>query len=319
VAAGAAAIEPPASAGQVRRFVLEHHPVRGFWTQLEQPWRELRGLQQHPAAVDRLLGEAVIASVLLAATLKFRGTLTLQLQGPGLVRLLVAQCTHDFGVRAIAHRRDPGAEPEQAPATCASARLPSFAQLVGAGQLTVTIEAEERGARYQGIVALQGASLAECLENYFANSEQLPTRIALAADPRRISGVLVQKTPDAQSQGEALALRSQQAWEDVQANLAAVGSATLQRADAEQVLRRTCGRHDGRLFAGNPVRFQCRCSLERVEGLLRALGAQEVQTVLTEQGSVSVTCDFCGRAWFDAVDVARLFADGAAAAPDSIN
>ncbi|MGH8232455.1 MAG: Hsp33 family molecular chaperone HslO, partial [Steroidobacteraceae bacterium] len=144
--------------GELRRFILERHAVRGFWVRLEGAWRELRGLHRYPVAVENLLGEAVSASLLLAATLKFHGTLTLQLAGDGLVNLLVAQCTHEFGVRAVA-RFD---EREQGPA--------DFHRLVGVGRLTVTIEAEERAARYQGIVALAGSSLAECLEGYFTTS-----------------------------------------------------------------------------------------------------------------------------------------------------
>ncbi len=291
--------------GRVRRFVLEHHPVRGFWVQIDDAWKELRSLRSHTPAIDALLGEAVTASVLLAATLKFQGTLTLQLQGPGLVRLLVAQCTHDFQIRAVARTDDTFAA---RPSTGAS---PSFAELVGEGQLLVTIESQERSARYQGIVALQGASLAECLENYFATSEQLPTRMTLAADAERTSGVLVQKMPGAEQSGEALSVRAQQAWEDVQANLARLDSHDLQSSDAEQVLRRTCGQQDGRLFEGSAVRFVCRCSQERVAGLLRALGTEEVHSVLAEQGAVTVTCEFCGRPYrFDAVDVERVFAEG---------
>ena len=136
------------SDGELRRFILERHPVRGFWIRLDGAWRELRSFHRYPAAVEALLGEAVTASVLLAATLKFQGTLTLQLAGDGLVNLLVAQCTHEFAIRAVA-RANPGIDGPV-----------DFRQLVGDGRLTVTIEAEERAARYQGIVSLEGASLA---------------------------------------------------------------------------------------------------------------------------------------------------------------
>src|SRR5215469_14044123 len=171
--------------GELRRFVLEHHPVRAFWTRLDGPWQELSRLQHYEPPVERLLGEAVTASVLLAATLKFRGTLTLQLQGNGAVRLLVAQCTHDLRIRALARVDQP--VPQAA----------EFAQLVGNSRLAVTIESDERGGRYQGIVALEGATLSDCLENYFAASEQLPTRIALSAAAGHASGLLLQKMPGA--------------------------------------------------------------------------------------------------------------------------
>jgi molecular chaperone Hsp33 len=246
---------------------------------------------------------------LLAATLKFQGTLTLQLAGDGLVNLLVAQCTHDFVIRAVA-RADAITEGQA-----------SFRQLVGDGRLTVTIEAEERSARYQGIVSLQGASLAECLENYFATSEQLPTRIALAADALSTGGVLLQKIPGASAQGEAQAAVSQAVWEDLQPRVATLDATLLLRGSAEQVLSQVCAEHDCRLFQGSPVRFACRCSEGRVAGLLRSLGPAEMHSILAEQGAVTVTCEFCGRPYrFDSIDVERLFTEGAnPEAPHSVN
>jgi molecular chaperone Hsp33 len=297
------------SDGELRRFILERHPVRGFWIRLDGAWRELRGHQRYPPPVETLLGEAVTASLLLAATLKFQGTLTLQLAGDGLVNLLVAQCTHEFVIRAVARAAE--AIDGQA----------SFRQLVGDGRLTVTIEAEERSARYQGIVALQGASLAECLENYFATSEQLPTRIALAADSVSTGGVLLQKIPGASAQGEALAAVSQAVWEDLQPRLATLDALLLRRGSAEEVLQHVCAEHDCRLFQGSPVRFACRCSEGRVAGLLRSLGPAEMRSILAEQGAVTVTCEFCGRPYrFDSIDVERLFTEGANPdAPHSVN
>jgi molecular chaperone Hsp33 len=300
---------PATSDGELRRFILERQPVRGFWIRLDGAWRELRSHQHYPPLVEALLGEAVTASLLLAATLKFQGTLTLQLAGDGLVNLLVAQCTHDFVIRAVA-RADAITEGQA-----------SFRQLVGDGRLTVTIEAEERSARYQGIVSLQGANLAECLENYFATSEQLPTRIALAADASSTGGVLLQKIPGASAQGEAQAAVSQAEWEDLQPRVAMLDATQLLRASAEQVLQQVCAEHDCRLFQGSPVRFACRCSEGRVAGLLRSLGPAEMHSILAEQGAVTVTCEFCGRPYrFDSIDVERLFTEGAnPEAPHSVN
>ncbi|HEY4881858.1 MAG TPA: Hsp33 family molecular chaperone HslO, partial [Steroidobacteraceae bacterium] len=284
--------ELAAADGELRRFILERQPVRGFWIRLDGAWRELRSHQQNPPLVEALLGEAVTASLLLAATLKFQGTLTLQLAGDGLVNLLVAQCTHDFVIRAVAR------------ADAISDGPVSFRQLVGDGRLTVTIEAEERSARYQGIVSLQGASLAECLENYFATSEQLPTRIALAADASSTAGVLLQKIPGASAEGEAQAAVSQAVWEDLQPRVATLDATLLLRGSAEQVLSQVCAEHDCRLFQGSPVRFACRCSEGRVAGLLRSLGPDEMRSILAEQGAVTVTCEFCGRPFrFDSIDV----------------
>jgi molecular chaperone Hsp33 len=313
--------------GTLRRFVLEHHPVRGFCTRLDEPWSELLRLRSYPPPVQMLLGEALTASVLLAATLKFRGTLSLQLEGQGPLRLLLAQCTHDFRVRAVAELREaiqlPAVQPQAAPPAVADAivETAAFGALVGSGRLAVTVEAQERAARYQGIVALEGGSLAACLENYFASSEQLPTRIALSASATHAAGVLLQKMPGAAAQGEAQAARSQQAWEQIERQLSALPIPMLQSAEAEPLLHQLCGGHDVRLFSPTEVRFECRCSRERVTGLLRSLGSEELRSILAEEGAVTVTCEFCSRPYrFDAVDVERLLAGGTAPdAPASMN
>jgi molecular chaperone Hsp33 len=306
-------VEEPAfgssNGGELRRFILERHPVRGFWIRLDGAWRDLLRHQHYEPRVEALLGEAVTATVLLAATLKFRGTLTLQLTGDGLVSLLVAQCTHDFSIRAVARA------PEKIEGE------PTFRQLVGEGRLSVTIEADERAARYQGIVALEGANLASCIENYFATSEQLPTRIALSADRHSVAGLLLQKLPLSNAQGEALGAMSQDAWEDLQSRIGTLEAPLLRLGSAAEVLQRVCGEHDCRLFAAEPVRFACHCDVVRVENVLRSLGAEELHSILAEQGTVTVTCEFCGRPYrFDAIDVERLFAAGASPeAPQSIN
>jgi molecular chaperone Hsp33 len=248
--------------------------------------------------VRELLGQAVAASVLLAATLKFRGTLTFQLQGNGAVSLLVAQCTHDFRLRAVA-RYDEGLLPE-----ALDGRGMEFRRMVGTeGRVTVTVEAEERSLRYQGVVPLEGNSLAESLEAYFASSEQLPTRVLLAASDQRVAGMLVQKLPEAEADDE-----TDSAWQAARRGIEELDRDQLLAEPVEQLLARGFSGHDLRLFRGAAVQFECRCNLGRVTGLLRALGAEEVREVLREQGAVTVTCEFCQRPYrFEAVDVEALF------------
>jgi molecular chaperone Hsp33 len=290
----------------VRRFIVENRPVRGHWVRLEGAWREVRAHRQYPERVRDLLGQAVAASVLLAAALKFRGTLTLQLQGTGAVGLLVAQCTHDFRLRAVAQFDDVAVSALSSDSQ--DAKL--FRRLVGAdGRVAVTIEAEERSLRYQGIVPLTGASLAESLEAYFASSEQLPTRLLLAADAERGAGMLVQKVPGRAADDET---DLQEIWEDAQRGIERLSSAELLEWPVEELLSRGFATHDLRLFRGSPVQFECRCNQARVTGLLRALGAEEVHDVLREQGAVTVTCEFCHRPYrFEAADVAAVFAEAA--------
>ena len=290
---------------EVRRFIVENRPVRGHWVRLESAWQELRAHKEYPEPVRELLGQAVAASVLLAATLKFSGTLTFQLQGNGAVKLLVAQCTHDFRVRAVANFDDAAVEE----ATAASHGEDAFRRLVGNdGRVVVTIESEEKNSRYQGIVPLSGASLADSLEAYFESSEQLPTRVLLAADSERGVGVLVQKLPDPAHSNES---DMKDVWEDAQRGIERLSTTDLLVRPVEELLERGFAEQDMRLFKGTPVQFECRCSQGRVSSLLRALGEEEVRDVLQEQGSVTVTCEFCHRPYrFDAVDVEALFADG---------
>ncbi len=298
---------PLPASDQVRRFIVENRPVRGHWVRLESAWRELRAHHAYPEAVRDLLGQAAAACVLLAATLKFRGTLTLQLQGQGAVTLLVAQCSHDFHLRAVA-RFEPDAVPASSSGPVGGE---VFHRLVGReGRFVVTIEAEEKSMRYQGIVPLTGDSLAECLEAYFQSSEQLPTRVILAADAERGAGVLVQKLPDREAVDESEALET---WADAQRGIERLTAAELLTEPVEQLLDRGFGERDLRLFRGAPVHFRCRCSPGRVAGLLRALGAEEVHDVLKEQGAVTVTCEFCQRPYrFGPADVEALFAEGSA-------
>ncbi|HEV2441609.1 MAG TPA: Hsp33 family molecular chaperone HslO [Steroidobacteraceae bacterium] len=297
---------------EVRRFIVENRPVRGHWVRLEGAWRELRAHRDYPEPVRELLGQAVAASVLLAATLKFRGQLTLQLQGNGAVSLLVAQCTHDYRLRAVA-RFDAAAvsalTADGASGEAGRATGGVFRRLVGSeGRVAVTVEADERSTRYQGIVPLSGDSLAGSLEAYFARSEQLPTRVLLAADGERGAGVLVQKLPEDEATDDA---QMHEIWEQAERGIERLSPEDLLQCPVEELLGRGFAAQDMRLFRGAPVLFECRCSHGRVTSLLRALGPDEVRDVLREQGSVTVTCEFCHRPYrFDEGDVAALFDDG---------
>jgi molecular chaperone Hsp33 len=292
----------------VRRFVLERHPIRGHAMRVSRAWQELREHQDYPPAVQQLLGEAVGAVVLLAATLKFDGVLTLQLQGKGLVSLLVAQCTHDFKVRAMARHEPLGGEA-------------GFRSLAGEGQIVVTVEAADRASSYQGVVPITGNSLAESLEAYFRQSEQLPTRVLLAASSGVVAGMLVQRIPGAggtQEQLDEAALES--AWQKADAAMSGLSRGQLLEDDVEQRLVDMFGADEVRVFSGHDVKFECRCSRERVANVLRSLGADEVRSVIEEQGACTVTCEFCQKPYkFDAIDVEHLFDGAAPRGSDTIN
>ncbi len=286
----------------LRRFLFEEHPVRGFWLRLERTWTDALEHQSYAPEVRQLLGEALAAAALLAASLKFEGTLALQINGGGPVRLLLAQATHSLGLRAVARL---------APDTDVTGL--DFRGLVGTAQLTVTLEGE-RGVAWQGIVPLSGPTLAMSIEAYFATSEQLPTRVVLGAEGQRAGGVLLQKLPDAPGAGEAALGREREVWDEAGLLLQTVSGAELLAVAPEQLLPRVFTGHDVRLFETEAVRFECRCNPRRVGSMLRSLGEAEVRDVLAEQGAVTVTCEFCQRPYrFDAIDVEQLFAN----APDA--
>jgi molecular chaperone Hsp33 len=305
----------PLTADVVRRFIVENRPVRGHWVRLDAAWRELCAHSDYPEPVRDLLGQAVAASVLFAATLKFHGTLTLQLQGDGAISLLVAQCTHDFRLRAVARFDEDRVSAATAEHFGSGSDSPQeaelFRELVGTtGRVAVTIEADERNMRYQGVVPLHGGSLADSLEEYFASSEQLPTRLILAADGERGVGFLVQKVPGAANANES---DLEETWQDTQRGIEKLSEADLLACPVEELLERGFAEQDMRLFRGTPVQFQCRCNQGRVAGLLRALGAEEVRDILKEQGSVTVTCEFCHRPYrFGALDIEALFSESPA-------
>ena len=296
------------SEDRVRRFTFERHAIRGHSVRMSRAWLELRQHQDYPPAVQQLLGEAVAAAVLLAATLKFDGTLTLQLQGKGLVNLLVAQCTHDFKVRGMA-RHDPTGD------------AAGFRSLAGDGQIIVTVESTDRGSSYQGVVPITGDSLAESLEAYFVQSEQLPTRVLLAATPGVVAGMLVQRVAGVggkQAPSDPAAFEA--AWMTADQAMEALPPAELLQDDIEQRLLRMFGDDEVRVFSGHDVTFQCRCSRERVANVLRSLGQEEVRSVIAEQGAVTVTCEFCQKPYkFDPIDAEQLFSDTAPRGSDAIN
>jgi molecular chaperone Hsp33 len=271
----------------LRRFIFETLPVQGRHVHLDASWRAALERQDYPAPVRGLLGEAMAAAALLSATLKFDGNITLQIQGTGPVHLLVVQCTSDLNLRGLARW---------------SGELASlsFRELVGDGRLVMTIEQRGKAERYQSIVPLEGASLSSSLESYFARSEQLATRLWLTAGDGSASGLLLQMMPDRQGESDA--------WQHVTVLSDTLKQDELEGLSAQEILHRLYNEDDVRLFEGAPVAFRCQCSRGRIEDTLRGLGHDEVLSILKEQGSVDVDCEFCGRRYsFDVVDVESLF------------
>lgn len=271
----------------LQRFVLDGRAIRGEIAHLDDTWKRVLERRDYPLVVQRLLGEAMVATLLLSATIKFQGQLTLQLQGQGPLRLLLVQCTSDRRLRGLARWEDPVAD------------VPLSALCDSDTTLAITLDLGPQHAPYQGIVPLTGDSLAATLEAYFYRSEQLPTRLYLAADQSRAAGLLLQQLP-----GDL----ENHTWQRIQVLSATLNRTELLTLDGPILISRLFPEDDIRLFAAQPVGFHCACSRERITALLRALGQDEVREICTEQGNVTVTCEFCGMPYiFDAVDSESVF------------
>ncbi|AHF03788.1 Hsp33 chaperonin [Marichromatium purpuratum 984] len=272
----------------LHRFLFEQTDIRGNLVHLDASWRAVLDAHDYPEPVRGLLGEALAAVSLLAATLKFDGALILQAQGDGPLRTLVAQATSARTVRGLA-RWDGELNPE-AP----------LAELFGTARLVLTIE-PRTGEPYQGIVALQGERLADAMEHFFSGSEQLPTRLWLDADGERAAGMLLQRLP-----GEDHAAED---WSRVGMLADTLTREELLALPAEQLLYRLFNEEPVRLFDPDPIAFRCGCSRARIEQTVKLLGAEEIESILAERDGLEVTCEFCNRTYrFDPVDARQLLA-----------
>ncbi|MEM9383824.1 MAG: Hsp33 family molecular chaperone HslO [Pseudomonadota bacterium] len=280
---------------KVRRFVFEDTPVRGQLVDLTSSWKTALASRPYSIPVREVLGQAMGAVALLASSLKFDGRMTLQVTGEGPLRMLVVQCRSDLTMRAMAQAEDRARE------------VSCFRDLVGEGRLVLSIEATD-GQRYQGIVALDQPTFVTCLEDYFANSEQLPTRLWLSAQRQRVVGLLLQKMPLEENAPEASVLEAGNHWNRLQGLVDVMPPDVLTRHGDGALLRYLFPRDDVRLFDPTPVKFRCPCSRERIERVLRMMGREEVEAEIVESGSLSVSCEFCGSAYaFDGEDVLEVF------------
>ena len=272
------------------RFIFDHMPVRGQHVRLERVWRHIVGQKHYPEAIRRALGELLAAGALLSSNLKTEGTLTVQVQGRGRLKMLVVEASSTDTCRATARWDE----------TAQIGSGESLRELLGDnGVFVITLQPQE-GDPWQGVVPLEGDSIAEMLVNYMKRSEQLDTHITLAASDEACAGLLVQRLPQTEP--------DEQAWEHVVTLAQTVTARELVRLDAQNILYRLFHETPPRVFEAEPVEFACTCSRGKVSDMLLMLGGEEVGSVLLEQGSVEIDCDFCNAKYvFDETDVNALF------------
>ena len=264
----------------LHRFLLEGLGIRGELVHLDATWRSVLARRSYPEPLRSVLGECLGATALLAATIKFDGTLTLQARGRrGPVSLLVVEATGTRTLRGLARFGDIGE----------ASVLP---ELVGDACLALTVDPGADADRYQGIVEVDEATLSGVIEQYFARSEQLPTKLWLACDGAAVAGLLLQKLPG----GAAVAVddtERAEAWERSIMLAETVTERELLDLDAHTLLRRLFVTEGCRVFQPERWGFACTCSRERVRTTLQSLGRIECESILEDEGIVDVTCEFC--------------------------
>ena len=278
---------------KLQRFIFDKCDIRGEIITLEESYQKTLSTGEYPAPIQLLLGHFLAAAGMLSATLKFDGIITLQARGDGPLKLIVADCTRHRNLRALAEF-DPEFD---------FSSTQNLSELIGNGQLAITID-PSKGERYQGIVPLEQDSLAGCLEDYFKQSEQLPTRLWLSADGNRAGGLFLQVLPQQLSDEE----QNQEQWQHLTQLAETISTdEQLQLAHSDQ-LYRLFHQDNVRLLDANQLQFACSCSQQRTAQMLKKMERSELEEVFAEQGKIEVSCHFCNQLYlFESTDIEQIY------------
>lgn len=293
---------------QLLRFQVADTSVRAEWVELSTAWQEV--VERHSLSETgiTLLGEMTAASLLLAATLKHQGSLTAQIIGNGPLNLMVVECQADGAFRATLKRSDVRPLPDPT-----SMDLNELINPDGDARFAITLDPKTAGRQaYQGVVPLEGSSMAQILERYMSRSEQLETRLWLAADGQRVAGLLLQKLP---SEGDIPPVDGD-AWDRLQKLAETLQPEEMLANDARTMMHRLFWQERLGPIESRPIRFECHCSKQKVAAMLQMLGQDELADIIEELGEVAVSCEYCNTPYnFDPIDVESLFRVGMAQAP----
>ncbi|MBC7489160.1 MAG: Hsp33 family molecular chaperone HslO [Glaciimonas sp.] len=295
------------SSDNLQKFMIENAAVRGELVELSGTWQQVLTHRNYPTAVTTLLGEMLAAAALLTANLKFNGVIVMQIYGEGPIRLLVVECDDKLQMRAMA-KLVPNALIKD------NATLTQLVNMNGHGRFAITLDPQDKmpGQQpYQGIVPLDGNNVAEMIENYMLRSEQLDTKLWLAADANISRGLLLQKLPNHGGIGMTVE-DTLENWNRISMLGATLRSAEMLSTDIQTLLRRLFWGETVRVFSPQHPSFVCNCSHKKVGNMLQMLWQKEVDDAIAELGKLSIECDFCGQHYtFDKVDCTHLFATGA--------
>jgi len=275
-------------------FGFDKMPIHGRIVSLTDSWIRIRDRQRHiPGGAQRLLGEMVAIVAMLAQGIKLDGSVILQIRGSGRVTSAMAECTDRTVLRGLLRENN------------TTTGRDNLADLISDGKLAITLK-PHHGEMYQGIVNLQANSVACAVEAYFATSEQLPTRIWVATSQASVAGLLLQRLPGRPGQDSPES--DAEAWQRLQILADTVADDELLDLSAEQLLRRLFTEETVRLQPPTALSFGCSCSRQRTANALRIMGRGEVETILAEEGNITVTCEFCGTTYcYDSIDAHLLF------------
>lgn len=276
-------------ADTLQRFIFEQANIRGEIVHIEKTFQTIMSQREYPPMVKNLLGEAIVSCLLLASSIKFEGSLNLQFQGDERLSLLLVQCDHELNIRAFAQFKE-------------NLEIVDYATAFLQGQLVLTINQNNQTQAYQSLVPIQATSMSENLMTYFAQSEQIPTRVWLAVNEHQAAGMLLQLMPGQDS------LQKEQFWEYAVQLGQTVTEAELLSIDNATLLYRLYNETQIRIFESRSTHFQCRCSKEKMQQVIKMLGQQEANEILEEKTRIAIHCDFCNTEYsFDSIDVAMLF------------
>ena len=294
----------------LQKFMFIDATVRGELVELDTTWKQVLTHHNYPAPVQRLLGELSGAAALLCANLKFEGSMIMQIHGDGAIQLMVVECNHQLQLRAMAKLAENANIPE-------NASLSELINVHGKGRFVITLDPVNKlpgHQAYQGIVPIEGDSIAAVIENYMKQSEQLDTKLWLAADSQISRGMLLQRLPH--NGGSELHLSgditpeetAREAWRHACLLGGTLKPEELLNNSIAILLHRLFWEEELRIFKPQNVTFSCSCSRERVGNMLKMLGEKEVTEAINSLGKLDINCDFCGKPYyFDAVDCAQLF------------
>ncbi|MCK5725607.1 MAG: Hsp33 family molecular chaperone HslO [Thiotrichaceae bacterium] len=261
------------------QFILDKLNVRGEYVKLDTAWQSIHQTTNYPPAIQQVLGESTVAVALLSALIKFKGSMVLQIQQTSPVKMLVAQAGDDHSLRAMASIPE-GMVSDDA----------SFAELFGQGNMLISAE-QENNTRYQSVVELSEKGLAESLETYFANSEQLATAIFFAIDENSATGLMIQSLPTDEQRFD------DEGWQHALSLAKTVKDDELLNLPIETLLHRLYHGDDVRLYEPQPLHFKCSCSQEKVESSLKSIPFEDLQKLMAEQGEIKMNCQFCNQAY----------------------